>query len=98
MLRGTSGQKQLEVSDVLFDAGFSSKEEAESFGVRPGDSIVPQTETIKTANGKNIISKSWDNRYGCTLVLDALETLQNEELVHINCWSKRTRRSRFTWF
>lgn len=47
-----SGQKQLEVSDVLFDAGFSSKEEAESFGVRPGDSIVPQTETIKTANGK----------------------------------------------
>ena len=55
----------------------SSKEEA---GVRPGDSIVPQTETIKTANGKNIISKSWDNRYGCTLVLDALETLQNEEL------------------
>ena len=82
MLRGTSGQKQLEVSDVLFDAGFSSKEEAESFGVRPGDSIVPQTETIKTANGKNIISKSWDNRYGCTLVLDALETLQNEELGH----------------
>ena len=74
--------KQLEVSDVLFDAGFSSKEEAESFGVRPGDSIVPQTETIKTANGKNIISKSWDNRYGCTLVLDALETLQNEELGH----------------
>lgn len=82
LLRGTSGQKQLEVSDVLFDAGFSSKEEAESFGVRPGDSIVPQTETIKTANGKNIISKSWDNRYGCTLVLDALETLQNEELGH----------------
>ena len=81
LLRGTSGQKQLEVSDVLFDAGFSSKEEAESFGVRPGDSIVPQTETIKTANGKNIISKSWDNRYGCTLVLDALETLQNEELL-----------------
>ena len=37
---------------MLFDAGFSSKEEAESFGVRPGDSIVPQTETIKTANGK----------------------------------------------
>ncbi len=82
LLRGTSGQKQLEVADVLFDAGFESKEEAESFGVRLGDSIVPQTETIKTANGKNIISKSWDNRYGCTLVLEALEALQNEQLGH----------------
>ena len=82
LLRGTSGQKQLEVTDVLFDAGFESKEEAESYGVRPGDSIVPQTETIKTANGKNIISKAWDNRYGCTLVLEALEELQNEQLGH----------------
>ena len=82
LLRGTSGQKQLEVTDVLFDAGFESKEEAESFGVRPGDTIVPQVETIKTANGKNIISKSWDNRYGCTMVLEALEALQNEQLGH----------------
>lgn len=82
LLRGNSGQKQLEVTDVLFDAGFESKEEAESFGVRPGDTIVPLAETIKTANGKNIISKSWDNRYGCTLVLEALEALQNEQLSH----------------
>ncbi|MGC6770010.1 glutamyl aminopeptidase [Enterococcus sp. LJL128] len=82
LLRGTNGQKQLEVTDVLFDAGFESKEEAESYGVRPGDTIVPQTETIKTANGKNIIAKSWDNRYGCTLVLEALEALQNETLGH----------------
>ncbi len=80
LLRGTSGQKQLEVTDVLFDAGFESKEEAESFGVRPGDSIVPNVETILTANGKNIMSKSWDNRYGCTVVLDALEALQDTAL------------------
>ncbi|MGX7352030.1 glutamyl aminopeptidase [Enterococcus canis] len=82
LLRGTSGQKQVEVADILFDAGFESKEEAESYGVRPGDSIVPLTETIKTANGKNIISKSWDNRYGCTVVLEALEALKDEKLGH----------------
>lgn len=82
LLRGTSGQKALEVTDILFDAGFESKEEAESYGVRQGDTIVPQTETIKTANGKNIISKSWDNRYGCTVVLEALEALQTEQLGH----------------
>ncbi|MEC5314128.1 glutamyl aminopeptidase [Enterococcus casseliflavus] len=82
LLRGSSGQKNVEVTDILFDAGFESKEEAESFGVRPGDTIVPQVETIKTVNGKNIISKAWDNRYGCAVVLEALEALKEETLGH----------------
>lgn len=80
LLRGTGGQAQVKVEDILFDAGFESKEEALAFGVLPGDTIVPQVETIKTANGKNIISKAWDNRYGCTVVLEALEALQKETL------------------
>lgn len=80
LLRGTSGQKAVDVADILFDAGFVSKEEAESFGVRPGDTVVPEAETIMTANGKRVISKAWDNRYGCTLVLDVLEELANTEL------------------
>lgn len=82
LLRGTSGQGAVKVEDILFDAGFESREEAAEFGVRPGDFIVPQVETIKTANGKNIISKSWDNRYGCTVVLEALEALKEEKLGH----------------
>ncbi|MFV0557900.1 MAG: glutamyl aminopeptidase [Enterococcus sp.] len=82
LLRGTAGQGTVEVASILFDAGFESKDEAMSFGVLPGDTIVPFAETIKTANGKNIISKAWDNRYGCTLVLEALEALQNEQLGH----------------
>lgn len=80
LLRGTAGQSDVDVESILFDGGFSSKEEAESYGVRPGDTIVPDVETIQTANGKNIISKAWDNRYGCTLILDVLEELKEEEL------------------
>ncbi|MCI0130412.1 MULTISPECIES: glutamyl aminopeptidase [Enterococcaceae] len=80
LLRGANKQKGIDVADILFDAGFVSKEEAEEFGVRPGDGIVPQAETIKTANGKRLISKAWDNRYGCTLVLDVLEELYGQEL------------------
>ncbi|MGO2082183.1 glutamyl aminopeptidase [Vagococcus sp.] len=80
LLRGKSGGASLKVTDILFDAGFVSKEEAESFGVRPGDTIVPDVETIVTANGKRIISKAWDNRYGCTLLLDVLEQLKEVEL------------------
>lgn len=82
LMRGGAAQKGVEVTDILFDAGFESKEEAIEYGVRPGDTVVPFVETIKTANGKNIISKAWDNRYGCTLVLEALEALQNEQLNH----------------
>ena len=58
----------------------SSTQEAESFGVRPGDIIVPQSEAILTANQKNIISKAWDNRYGVLMVTELLENLKDKQL------------------
>lgn len=79
LLRGKKAKKQ-EVTDILFDGGFSSKEEAEEYGIRPGDTIVPDVETIKMANGKTILGKAWDNRYGVTAVLEALKDLKDEEL------------------
>lgn len=81
LLRGKDGGQAIpNVSDILFDGGFESKEEAESFGIKPGDTLVPETETVLTANKKNIISKAWDNRFGVTMVLEALETLKDEKL------------------
>lgn len=79
LLRGKEAKKQ-EVKDILFDGGFSSKEEAEEYGVRPGDTIVPDVETIKMANGKTILGKAWDNRYGVTAVIEALRDLNKEDL------------------
>ena len=57
-----------------------SKEEVLEFGIRQGDIIVPESETILTANGKNVISKAWDNRYGCLMVLELLDYLKDKEL------------------
>lgn len=79
LLRGKN-KPTIKVEDILFDAGFDSKEEAEEYGVRPGDTIVPQSETIKMANGKTLLGKAWDNRYGVTVVLEALKELQGEKL------------------
>lgn len=80
-LRGGNGSAGLPaISDITFDGGFANKEEAESFGITPGDIIVPQSETILTANKKNIISKAWDNRYGVLMVSELLESLKGEEL------------------
>lgn len=79
LLKGKSSGA-VSVEDILFDAGFDSKEEALAYGVRPGDAIVPQVETIKMANGKTILGKAWDNRYGVAVVLDALKVVENESL------------------
>lgn len=79
LLRGKAAKTQ-EVTDILFDGGFSSKEEVEEFGIRPGDTIVPDVETIIMANGKTILGKAWDNRYGVTAVLEALKDLKDEKL------------------
>lgn len=79
LLRGKESKSQ-KVEDILFDGGFSSKEEAEEYGVRPGDTIVPDVETIQMANGKTILGKAWDNRYGVTAVIETLRDLQNEAL------------------
>lgn len=81
LLRAAGGQQAaVNVSDILFDAGFTSREEALEYGVRPGNTIVPQVETIWTANKKRMIAKSWDNRYGCTVVLEALRAVKDEVL------------------
>jgi len=73
LLRGAAGAPAMpQVEDIIFDGGFMSKEEVLEFGIRQGDVIVPESETILTANGKNVISKAWDNRYGCLMVLELL--------------------------
>lgn len=80
-LRANGGNPGLpQVSDIIFDAGFSSQEEAHSFGVFPGDVIIPESETILTANQKNVISKAWDNRYGVLMVAELLENLKDKTL------------------
>jgi len=80
LLRGTAGQGKLNVDDILFDGGFTSRDEAATYGVRIGDPIVPVNQTTKTANGKRIISKSWDNRYGNVALIEALRAVKDEQL------------------
>lgn len=79
-LRGGGNAGLPSISDITFDAGFADKAEAESYGLAPGDIIVPQSETILTANKKNIISKAWDNRYGVLMVTELLEAIKDQEL------------------
>lgn len=76
LLRGKGGAAALSIDDILFDAGFESKEQAESMGVRPGDFIVPESKTVRMANPNRGLSKSYDNRFGVSAILSALTDLQ----------------------
>lgn len=77
LLRAGGRDGAPQITDILFDGGFESKAEAESFGIRPGDFIVPDVKTQLLANGKRVNSKSWDNRFGLVTILNVLENLQN---------------------
>ena len=80
LTRGANGPTLPAIGDIVFDGGFANKEEAESFGIRPGDTLVPESTAILTANQKNIISKAWDNRYGVLMIRELLENVKDQEL------------------
>ncbi|MBS9338849.1 glutamyl aminopeptidase [Fructobacillus sp. M2-14] len=75
LLRGKGGAGNLSIDDILFDAGFESKEQAEAFGVRPGDFVVPETKTMRLANQNRAVSKAYDNRFGVSAIASALHDL-----------------------
>ncbi|MFV8214357.1 glutamyl aminopeptidase, partial [Streptococcus pluranimalium] len=81
-LRGSNGNNLPQISDIVFDAGFTSKTEAENFGVFPGSVIIPESEAVLTANQKHVISKAWDNRYSILMIPEMLEAVKDETLGH----------------
>ncbi|MCB9421597.1 MAG: M42 family metallopeptidase [Ardenticatenaceae bacterium] len=64
--------------DMYIDIGASSREEVAEAGVRVGDPVVPYSEFAVLANPKTYMSKAFDNRVGCALVIDALKYFQSE--------------------
>lgn len=70
-------KKPVEIKDMFIDIGASSKEEAESFGVRPGDSVVPYFEFTQMKNENMLLAKAWDNRIGCAIAIEVLNQLKD---------------------
>lgn len=60
---------------MYLDIGASSRAEAESWGIRPGDPIVPVGPFTQLRNPDMLMAKAWDNRMGCALAVGALQEL-----------------------
>ncbi|GHH97249.1 M42 family metallopeptidase [Neobacillus kokaensis] len=69
-------KKPVEIKDMFIDIGAASREEAEGWGVRPGDMVVPYFEFTVMNNEKMLLAKAWDNRIGCAIAIDVLKQLE----------------------
>src|SRR5690625_2951433 len=79
MFKHEPSKKHIKIDDIFIDVGASSKEEAEQFGIRPGDSIVPYFEFTQLKNEKMLLAKAWDNRIGCAIAIEVLKQLKDED-------------------
>lgn len=72
--------KPMDIKNMLIDIGADDKEDAQKIGIRPGQQIIPVSPFTPMANGKKILAKAWDNRYGCGLAIELLKELHGEKL------------------
>lgn len=78
ILPADARKKAVDIKDMFIDIGASSKEEAQEFGIRPGDSVVPYFEFTQMKNEKMLLAKAWDNRIGCAIAIEVLRKLKGE--------------------
>ncbi len=71
-------KKAPDMTEMFVDIGASSREEAIEWGVRQGDSIVPDFPFTVMKNEKMLMAKAWDNRIGCAVAIGVLKQLQTE--------------------
>lgn len=79
ILTAEARKKPVEMKDMFIDVGASSKKEAQEFGIKPGDSVVPYFEFTQLKNEKMLLAKAWDNRIGCAIAIEVLKQLKDVE-------------------
>ena len=79
MLSAEDRKKPMEIDQMIVDVGAKDKEDALSMGIQIGDMIVVQGP-FEEIGKERLLAKAFDNRYGCILGLDLLDSLQDVEL------------------
>ncbi|WP_379145302.1 M42 family metallopeptidase [Paenibacillus sp. sgz500992] len=69
-----------DIRRMYIDIGADSREEAQGYGVAPGQQILPICPFTPLANPKKIMAKAWDNRYGLGLAIELVKALHGKKL------------------
>jgi putative aminopeptidase FrvX len=72
-------KKAVPLEELFIDVGAADREEAEAWGIRPGDVIVPHSPFTEMKNPKYWLAKAMDNRIGCAVAVEVLRRLRDEE-------------------
>ncbi|MEM2933681.1 MAG: M42 family metallopeptidase [Methanocellales archaeon] len=70
--------KLVKIEEMFIDTGLT-RQELEEAGVRIGSPIVPFSN-FQVLNERRIMGKAFDNRIGCTVLLETAKRLEGEEL------------------
>ena len=65
--------------DIFLDVGATSKDEAESLGIRPGDAIAPASSFESVDHGR-YVGKALDDRVGCVMLLETMRRLKEQDI------------------
>ncbi|MCK8059386.1 MULTISPECIES: M42 family metallopeptidase [unclassified Fusibacter] len=71
-LSDSERNKPVAIEDLLVDVGVSSKEEVVGLGIRIGLALVPDVAFEYQQMTQTMIGKAFDNRLGCSLVVETL--------------------------
>ncbi|MBE3582806.1 MAG: M42 family metallopeptidase [Limnochordaceae bacterium] len=78
ILNAEERKKVVDKKDMFIDIGVANRAEAEAAGVRPGDPVVPVGPFTVMSNEKYLLSKAWDNRIGCAVMVETLRRLKEQ--------------------
>lgn len=80
VLTAEARKAPIKMEDIFIDIGASSKEEVESWGIRPGDMITPYIRTRRlNPDSPFLLGKAWDNRIGVAVAIELLKYFKNNE-------------------
>ncbi len=70
-------KKVLEIKDMFIDVGCQEKFDVKKrLGIKLGDPIIPESQFTIMGNKKMYLSKAFDNRVACAIMLDVLKKLK----------------------
>jgi putative aminopeptidase FrvX len=77
-LQDEEKKKVVDVKEMFIDIGATSYFDVKKkLGVRPGDPIVPYSPFTVMGNTRLYMSKAWDDRIGCAVIIEVLRKLRN---------------------
>lgn len=75
-------EKVMKIEDMFIDVGARDADEVRAFGIRLGDTVVPDSPFVRMHNPDLLLSKAFDDRAGLSLVVHA--ALEAGKIPHPN--------------